>query len=401
MKIAFFSDQFYPELSGVADSVLELGRELARRGHELRYVVPRYPRKDYLRYGAASPEPEFPSRVEVIRLPSLPHRPQGRTVLPLPILFPAARKILAFRPDIIHAQLPYGTGIQALLAARKLKIPLVGTDHTLIRAFVAANGIFRAKWSEDLASAYDAWFYGRCSFVSAPSRAVFEGMNRFDLSVPHRVISNPVRPGDFSPPTADERDSARKKFGAAGFVLLYAGRLAPEKDLDVVLNAVASAKTEMPELELLIAGRGPSETSLRKIAERTGISNSVRFLGLLRGRELVSAYHAADAFVIMSTSETQSLTTMQAMLSGLPVIAARAAGLAEYVRPEIGLPVEPGDVSSLVQRISELRRDPALRSRLGTSARRAVKEFSADRIAAIWEGVYRNLLAGRTGSGGL
>jgi 1,2-diacylglycerol 3-alpha-glucosyltransferase len=389
MHIAVFTDNFYPELSGISDSALALARQLAARGHRLAIYAPRYARRHFRRLGLPAAEIDLGESIAVVRLASLPYPTgtrQGRAVLPTGVP-PHLRR---FRPDLVHVHLPFGAGLAGLRSARALGVPLVGTNHTPLAEFLRYSPI-RGPWSGRLAARYAAWFYGHCDFVSSPSRAILEEMERFALRAPHRVISNPIRTDIFRPLAARER--LRAQFDFSGFTLLYAGRLAPEKQLDLAIRAVASLASTTPAVSLALLGRGSAEDDLRALCRSLGVEGRVRFLGFVPARSTVAEiYNAADAFVIPSTAETQCMAAMQAMACGLPVVGVRAWGLAEYINAANGILVDPGDVSALARALAHLATHPQVCRDLGEGGRAFVRAFSAPVIAAEWDDEYREVL---------
>ncbi len=136
MRIAIFSDNFYPEISGISDSVISLARELAKRGHFINFYVPKYSLEDYKKVSAPETEPDFGLNIKIVRFSSFRFggsTGQGRLVIPN---FWRWREVKKFRPDLIHTQLFFGVGLEALVASRKIKVPLVGTNHTAIKEFL-------------------------------------------------------------------------------------------------------------------------------------------------------------------------------------------------------------------------------------------------------------------------
>ena len=130
------------------------------------------------------------------------------------------------------------------------------------------------------------WFYNRCDYVTAPSRSVFDELGMARLRRPHRVVSNPIDTDLFTPVGAEQRDALRARFGLRGPTITYAGRLGPEKNIDVLLRAVAALRDDGVAAELAIAGHGSHEPVLRAIATELGIAGQVRFLGTLAQDEL-------------------------------------------------------------------------------------------------------------------
>lgn len=393
MRIAVFSDNFYPELSGISDSIVLVCRDLARRGHAVHLYVPRYAGRNYRFLNLSRDDPVPSEMIAVTRLVSLPFKTtsgQGRAVIPTGTRLPRVRK---FAPQIIHTHLPYGAGIEALLASRRLRVPLIGTNHTPIAEFLKDMPL-GGRRLQDLGRKYYAWYYSRCAFVSSPARSVLEEMKQYGFHAPHRMISNPVNLGIFHP--RGVRPELKRKFGLADFTLAYAGRLAPEKNIDVAVRAVARILPEVPGTTLAVIGKGPAEKDLRKLAGSLGVEKAVKFLGFLPSVEsLAQVYNASDVFVMTSTAESQSLAVMQAMACGLPVVGVRAWGLSEYIHPDNGVLIDPGDSETLARELLVLWRHPERREALGRSGRSLAGEISTERIAGIWEDVYRDL-AGRS-----
>ncbi len=389
MRIAVFSDNFHPELSGIADSVIALARQLAARGHRLSIYAPRYAHRDYERLGLPAAENDLGESIAIVRLPSLPYPTgtrQGRAVLPTGVP-PQVRR---FHPDLIHVHLPFGAGVDGLISARILGVPLIGTNHTPLSEFLRYSPL-RGPWCERLAARYTAWFYDHCDFLSSPSRTVFAEMERFAFRAPHRVISNPIRTDLFRPLASREHLKAR--FDFSGFTLLYAGRLAPEKRLDLAIRAVASLAAAVPAAALVLLGRGSAEDDLKALSRSLGVEGRVRFLGFIPDvTTMTEIYNAADGFVIPSTAETQSIAAMQAMACGLPVVGVRAWGLSEYITAANGILVDPGDEAALARALLHLATHPEVRRDLGEGGRAFVQAFSAPVITAEWEDVYQESL---------
>jgi 1,2-diacylglycerol 3-alpha-glucosyltransferase len=390
MRIAMLSDNFYPELSGISDSALTLTRELVRRGHSAHFYVPKYPRAAYRRLNLPCAEIELGESVAVTRLASLPFptgTKQGRLVLPSGLLW---RRIRRFQPDIVHVHLPFPVGLEGLIAARTLKIPLVGTNHTPVTEFLHYSPI-RGAWVGRVAARYAAWFYSRCAFVSSPCEAIFQEMGARGFRAPHRVIPNPIRLDVFHP--LSDKPLLKRRFGLSEFTILYAGRLAPEKHLDLLVRAVASLASEAPGITLALLGSGAADSDLRSLCRSLGVADRVQFLGYIPDLAAVAeVYNASDVFVIPSTAETQSLAAMQAMACGLPVVGVRAWGLTEYITEANGLLVEPGDGKALTEALVYLLHSPDARLRLGNGGRGSVQRFSPFAIAAEWEDVYQGVI---------
>jgi 1,2-diacylglycerol 3-alpha-glucosyltransferase len=387
MRIAFFSDNFYPELSGITDTLITTGKELARRGHAVLYVGPRYTHKDYELAKKQFPLTKDKDTIDglpIIRLPSfhLPSSPTGQSRFALPTGYELA-SVRDFNPDVIHTQSPYGTGWAALRVARGLELPLVGTNHTAIEDFFPLPSVMRS---------YDAWYYNRCDRVTAPYRQLIERMREKGFRKPAQVVANPAELGAFTPASASEKMSHKKAFGLTGPVVLYAGRLGVEKHVEVIVRAIASLVPIFPDITFIATGHGAAESKLKALAQQLGIGKHVRFPGFVAREQLPHIYKAADVFSIMSTSDSQSIALMQAYATGLPAVCANSKGLPDYTPSDCGFLVEPGDSSALAVRLTELLQNAALRERMGKAAVKFVSKLSPEKIAREWEALYQSVI---------
>jgi len=392
MKIAVFSDNFYPELSGISDSLVEQASELSRLGHQIDFFVPCYGEKDFAVSHLPYKEIEIGKNVSIHRLFALPFpapTKQGRMILPTFLRWIALQKK---HPDIIHTHLFFGAGFEGLLASFFLHKPLIGTSHTPLTEFLKYSPI-KAKFLNNFALRFVSWYYNRCDFVTAPSQSILDEMKQYGFYKPSRVISNPIDLNHFFPAKEDEQANLKKEFGLDSFVVLYTGRLAQEKKIDDIIRAIAILKEKIPGLCLVITGHGDVEDSLRTLAQELNIVEKVKFFGTVSNTDHAHIYQASDIFAIMSTAETQSLSMMKAMATGIPPIGANARGLAEYIHDNSnGYLIDPGDYQALAEKILFLYEHPEERKRLGEGGIATVKQFSRTKIAKEWETLYTNVI---------
>lgn len=390
MRIAMFTDHFFPELGGIQDSIATISRALGQRGHQVDIYAPRYGTRDYRRVGATVRERDLGPNVRVRRRASLPF-PSSTRQSRAALLSPIAWAALAYRakPDVIHTHSFFGIGLEALLNAACLRIPVIGTNHWTIAGFGPHMPV-----SADNAATYVGWFYNRCDYVTAPSRSVFAELGATRLRPPHLVVSNPIDTDLFTPARDDERDALRARFGLSCPTITYAGRLGPEKNIEILLRAVAALRDRGVAAGLAIAGHGSHEPILRALAKELRIDPNTTFFGTLPQDELARLLRISDAFAIMSTSETQSMVLLQAMASGIPVVAADSRALPEFVTPANGVLVDPHDVAQLTQALAELLASPARRLRLGAAGRQFAERYRIETITDEWEALYRSVLHG-------
>lgn len=388
MRIAFFADNFYPELSGIVDSILITGRELVKCGHEVAFVGPHYLPKDYEMVGKQCTETngrEHLDGMPVVRLTSipLPMSPTGQSRFAFPT-GEAVEFLREWKPDIIHTQSPYGVGFEAKKAARKLGVPLVGTNHTPIEEFYPfAPGLMRK---------YDAWYYNHCVFVSTPFEKLITNMREVGFKAEARAIPNPVVHTLFNPPAEGEKAKIKQELGLVGPVILYTGRVAAEKHINLIIKAVAKLLPNFPTIKLVVTGHGAALKSLQLQAQELHVAENILFTGFIPTDTLALYYKATDIFTIMSTADSQSIALMQAYATGVPAVAARAQGLPDYVPLDCGFLVSPGDVEALTQKLKVFLEDEPLRVKMGQAGQSFIKKLSPDNIVSQWEEIYQNAI---------
>jgi glycosyltransferase involved in cell wall biosynthesis len=395
-RLAMFTDSFYPELGGIQDSVITSARALGARGYEIFIFAPTASDRDYQRAGLPMGEIDLGPNVQVIRLASMgipSSTQQSRLVLPTGRRW---RELSAFRPELVHTHSFLGAGLEGRRAARKLGVPLVGTNHWAAGAFASFAPVpdgakIRLRQAVNRAVAR---YYNSCDWVTAPSAAVILDMQLHGMLQRCQVISNPIDTGLFRPLPPRERQHLKAEFGFSGSTILFAGRLAPEKSIDVLIRAMASLRATTPDIMLALVGHGSARDSLERLAAQLGVTSNLRFLGTVDHATLAQLYNAADVFAIASTTETQSMVLLQAMSSGLPTVAANRGGLIEYARAGGGLLAEPGQPLDFAAKLGQTLHDPSLRARMQSQAVRSAATYSVASVVDAWEDLYASLAHG-------
>lgn len=387
MKIAIYSDNFFPELGGIQDSIESLAGELAKRGHQITFYAPKYSQANYDIANISHKELNLSDKIKIVRFSSINFPSptgQSRLVLVSPFRWLSLRKS---RPDIIHTQTFYGVGLEALLGAKLVSIPIVGTNHMALKAF-ASYLPFNVKWFVR----YVMWYYNHCDFITAPSQSVFDDIGEKYFKKNHQPLSNPIDTETYKPVTVERKQILKTELGVGSMTIAYAGRLGREKNVDVLIEAVALVKEKIPTVQLVIAGHGSEETALKKLAQKLNISENVKFVGTLNKTALSKMFQAANVFVTMSTSETQSMVLLQAMACGIPVIGANSLALPEYIHENNGFLIEPGNIHELANKITYILENPKIQSELGMNAAVYIEQFSIPNIATQWEKIYKAVI---------
>lgn len=379
MKIALFSDTFLPEVNGVARTLGRLVAHAAQRGHQVGLVTPRVDRQDAL-------HTSFHHQLFGVPVPFYPELKLAR-----PLDAGGRRRLDDFRPDLVHVATESTVGVSGARWAREHGIPLVTSFHTHFAAYLPG---YHLGWAEGWVWKHLRRFHGGAELTFCPSRATLEMLQDQDFHGRLRIWSRGVDAQHFHP--SRRRESVRQRLApGAERILLYVGRLAPEKRVDVLMEAFTEIRArEGDRVALVLVGDGPAAPELRRRA-----GPGVRFTGYLQGEELADAYAAGDLFVFPSDTETFGNVVAEAMASGLPVVAPSSGGVMEMVRPgETGILVPPGEARGFADATLSLLRDEGERARLAGGARREAERRSWSRIMdGLLEG-WEEVVEGRRSS---
>ena len=366
MRIALFSEVYWPMVSGVGVTLLRLTEALEARGHAVRV------------YSASYPLPEgTPDRPEVHRSPSVPFFLYPDVQWAFPRLRDVVRDLAEFRPEVVHVATEFALGVTGLKAARQLGVPVVASAHTDYEVYAGRYGVpwaVRAGWH------YLRWFYGQAHRVLCPSRVYEQHLHA--RGVHHTgVWSRGVDPGCFHPRFRSDAYRAQLGLAPGDLLVTYIGRLAREKNLELLLRAWERLAPVRGSAQLALVGRGPLEEPIRR-SELPG----VHVPGLLHGEALSAAYSSADIFTFPSPTETFGNSLLEAMASGLPSLVAAAGGVLEFAtHGRNAWLVAPNSVRAIEDGLARLLQDEPLRRRLGDGALRTAGERS-------WDDVYDRLI---------
>ena len=381
MKILITSDWYTPAVNGVVTSVLNLRRELEARGHEVRVLT-------------LSQSPRSSCRDGVTRLGSISAGliyPGARLRTALGSRY--VRALLDWRPDIIHSQCEFSTFFLARKIAETLDIPLVHTYHTVYEDYTHYFSPIR-KWGRQTVAVLTRWITARTDCVIAPTEKVRRLLEGYGVQTPIHVVPTGIDLRKFTAPVSEARlQELRRELGIPEDHLILAciGRLAEEKNVSEVLRCFARCRHDAP-MTLLLVGGGPYREELEKEAKELGLGDSAVFTGMVPPQQVAEYYHLGDLFVSASTSETQGLTYIEALSSGLPALC-RADECLEGVveNGKNGWQYESEEeFQTLLLRFAA---SPELREELRQGAVESAVKFSAEVFAQRAEQVYQEQLA--------
>ena len=348
MRIGLVTDTYVPQVNGVSTIVRRSVDALERAGHEVAVVAPRYPEGD----AAAAGE---------LRVRSLPFPPYPAIRLSLPSFGGVARFLEGFRPDLVHVHTEGPLGLAGRRYALEHRVPLVTSFHTDFPRYARHYG---AGVLAPLVWRWLLWFHGPAALTLTPGEGTRNELVRHGIGKA-QVWGRGVDARHFQPA---RRDPAWRRWLAGGddtAVVLHVGRLAPEKNLEILIAAWRLARERLGQrATFVVAGEGPLEQ--RIVTELP----FVRQLGFLPRTRLAALYASSDVCVLPSASETCGLVALEAMASGVAVIAADAGGLRESILHAVtGVLLPPDDALAFAAEIEALVLDPTRRFRLAAAAR--------------------------------
>lgn len=371
LRVGFFTEIYRPVVNGVVASVEALADGLRARGNEVYCFAPRMPGYE---------EADGP----VFRMPSLPLPTRTAYRLTLPLVSRRNLNGIIKRLSLVHVHSPFVTGWMGLRYARRYGMPLVYTYHTQLEAY-AHYVPFEPRATRFAAAQLTRTFANHADAVVVPTPAMAQRLRELGVTVRIEIVPSGIDVARFGAGRRDEALRARAGAGPADRLLLYVGRLAKEKNIDLLFRALASA--EDPSLKLVIAGEGPLRGELESCARALGVARQTTFLGVVPREELPALYASADAFVMPSTTETQGLVLAEALAAGACVIAADTPQNRD-VLGGAGLVVTPAP-----QAFAYAFRDLATwTSERALAARAAAEGFSLDVQIDRMLGLYESLL---------
>ena len=378
-----FTNTYLPHLGGVAESVDRFTRYLRDRGHEVLIVCPQYDLPD---------RPTPPPDDDVVRVPAIQHISGTDFAMALPLGADLSSRLGQLSPQIIHSHHPFLLGNSAIRAAALRGVALVFTHHTMYEHYThyIPGHPQRAKsYVAHLACGYA----NLTDRVLAPSESTAGILRDRGVQTPISVVPTGVEIERFS---RGDGQKGRRDLGIAGDgpLLGHVGRLAQEKNLRFLARATSAALADRPDAQMVIVGDGPMVDAMREIYRQAGLGERVTFAGVRKGQELVDAYHAMDAFVFASRTETQGMVLVEAMASGAPVVALDAPGAREVLRDGVNGALVRGGIGPFAAAVKEMidrrgRRDADLTA----AARQSAQSFSLDACGGRLLEAYRQSLA--------
>jgi 1,2-diacylglycerol 3-alpha-glucosyltransferase len=382
MRILFVCDTYYPQLNGVYYFVCRLAPLLQEKGHQVAVIAPSE---------TAYSTFKKMDQIDVYGIPSLPilNYPNVRFPIPFLLNYRVKRILNSFNPDIIHLQDHFSIARAVLQVNKKGAVPIIGTNHFMTENLTSF--VHSEKWKRKLSTYFWSRFskvFNQLLLVTTPSETAAR-LIRPKLHVEVIPISSGIDLEKFNP--VGETSAIREKYSIPGKpILLFVGRLDPEKNIEEIIHAVALAVRRV-DFYLVIVGRGIKKSSLEHLAMELGISDRVIFTGFVPDADLPYIYKLSRCFIISSIAELLSLSALQGMASGLPVIAANLGALGELVHNKVnGYLYSPGDINMIVQYITEIISQDEIFAKMGKKSLEFSYEHDIHKTVEAFEKIYQH-----------
>ena len=388
MRVAIFTEAYTPHINGVVTHIKILREGLEHLGHQVLIVTAdSTAHKHYIKDG-------------VLYCPAhkLQHRLRGFDAS-TPVSMTRLHMVSEFKPDIIHVQNEFGIGLSGIAMSKILKVPLVYTLHTMYDDYIyyvaprPLVGITRK-----ISHKYFKMFATSANAITGPSVKCEEFLANAGVKQPVNVIPNSVELDAFSPDviTPEERHDLRQRFGVPDDAILacFVGRLGKEKSIDVLINFWKEEIKKDEPFYLLIIGDGPERDALRQQVSDLGLTDRVFMTGRIEHTDLPPYLLSSDIYVTASLSEMNSISMLEAMASGLPVLQRLDETNKYQIKEgENGyLFSTAADMAKLLRRYQQQSKED--REKLQISTRQSVKSSGAENLAnymlAIYHGAYKN-----------
>ena len=409
MKIVITSDIYYPMTNGVAVFAHNLALGLAKRGHEVMVICPSFTGKKYRHKqdGVTTVHlksirfPFYPDQINKVpekkmifgkRLPQIAYK-HGIWAAPYP--YPEIKRVLKkFQPDVIHNQTAETIAIAATAYARLNNVPLVATGHAypdnVTGQFKALKPIKRPL--DAVLRTYMASFLKHSEYATMPTEIAIDDLipkNRKHFKVPVEPLSNGVDLSSFSPGKASPKIYKKYNLPEAQPIVLYVGRVDPEKSIAKVVEAFATVVQKIPDAILVIAGDGTDKPHLSDLAKYLNLENSVKFLGKVMPPDLMEIYKTGSIFATASKTETQGIVLIEAAATGLPLVAVDAGAVRELCQNKRnGFLCKPDDTDEIAKSIIKILSNKELHKKFSKESLEIAKNHDLQRTLDRFQEIY-------------
>ncbi len=388
MKVGIFTDQYYPNISGVVTSIKMLYEGLVNLGHEV-FIFTSFDEKTV-------DQPNELTSANVINLPGRSYPFKNLKDYKYNFRYKHFAKIvLPYELDIIHVHTEFNIAKIARIVCKKLHIPMVHTFHTLYEDYLGYVSPFMDKHFHNIFLSTLAKIFirpvSRASTIEiVPTKKVLSLVERYYMKGDIRVIPTGIQLERFnkSNVTEQEKENLRQSLNISKdtFVFAYIGRTSGEKNIELIMRAYSKLESKENSV-LLVVGGGPELDDLRAYAKELNLEDKIIFTGFIEWIKIPAYYQIADIFVNASHSETQGLTYIEALASSLPVLVQKDECIEEVVQDYYNGIYFDGE-EELTQKMEEIQKAPKTLQRIKGNTEKSVEKYSKEQYAKNIESIY-------------
>ncbi len=375
MRIGMMTDAYKPYISGITNYIALNKRYLEAAGHEVFiFTLGDLDYKD--------------DESNIVRSPGMP---LGETGFHINVQYsPEAKKLLQSM-DLVHVHHPFLSGLLALRYCRPRGIPIIFTNHTRYDLYAQAYfPLLPEEISDTMLETYMPPFCDAVNMVISPSPGMEKILRQLQVKSHVEVIPNGVDMQRFQEITPLER--ADFNFSNDDILLIYAGRLAPEKNLDLLLKAFNGVAQAVPQTHLLLLGSGPSREKLAEQARQSKAAERIHFVGMVDYEKMPGYLAMCDAFVTASVTEVHPLSVIEAMGASLPIVGIESPGVGDSVEDGVSGFLSDNDLAAFTAKLTHLCLDKDLRQRMGNAAREASTRYAIERTTTSMIALYEKVI---------
>lgn len=382
MRIAFFTNCYKPLVNGVVTSISSLKEAYERKGHEAYVFAPRV--EDYV-----------DQEKNVFRYRSVNLTSKVKYPLPIPLSFRVKKIITEFNPNIVHIHHPFLLSSVAIMYGKRLGIPKILTLHTQYEQYAHYVSPIPERLTQEAIKMIIHNLSYKIDCITTPSESMRELIRSYGVKNRIEIIPNAIHLISFKEDDVFKRTEIKKKYNLKedDKIILFVGRVASEKSIDKIVKALAIIKKrDISKVKLLIIGDGPAMDELKQLARTLKIEKDVIFAGTVSYEEIRHYYKMAYVFTIASTTETFGIVTIEALASGVPVLAVKAPGAVDILTDGVDGLLVDNDVEKFANALEKIIREPELREKLSRGALKTSEKYSIDTISERMLNLYREVI---------
>jgi len=388
MRIAFFADNFLPQVNGAVTATLSLIKGLADKGHKVYVFAPKYSHNEEFCY----------KNVTIKRIPSIPAfiYPDLRATS-----FFSLETLIALKKEkieVIHLNAPLTLGMSALVCSKILRIPLVGTFHTFFGdpQYLKHIGL-NFKAFEKFSWFYSKIIYGSCDLLTSPSETTKRELIDNKIKKKVLVISNGIDGNVFD---NSNYLKIKKKYNSRGPLLLFLGRISHEKNIFYLLDCFKLAIKKIPNAKLLMIGDGPQMKIVKNKIKEENLQENIILTGKIDHSKLIksSIFGACDLFVTASITENQPMTVLEAQANGLVCIGIDKKGMRDLIKNNYnGALLKYGDKEAFANAIVRILSNKSIYHKMKINTLKEIKKHQLTNVINTWEKELKRLVSSYKG----